>query len=443
MRLTNVGMMVLPPGHVQSYSPRVGALGASLPISFDQRRHVEAGSRPGSWMAISFRLPAGTTPAQVEQAWLAVLARHGTLRTTFSRSPAGLLALHETALHPGTWREHETGGRPTRDVVRDVFDAACQPFARPSHELCLVRPDEPDATGDDRPVLLVGADHAHVDMWSVVVLARDLLAGLDDTLPGTEAPAFAAHTRELETAPPAPQQVHDRWSQILAAGGGSMPTFPLPLGDLDPRPEEVVEVRDLLDGPGWTAFENAAREQDARPTAVAVAALTQVCLELAGVPLRAVFPVHSRHDPRWHDAVGWFITNAVLECRTADPGAAREAVAEATTLGSHPLAPILAPYGGMPEGPGMFALSWLDTRRLPVRLDPSTRAQYVSAAMRTDGVMVWFVVTDDGLHLRARYPDTPQARDSLTRWLDAVEHQIRSAVTPARRARSRRRPRCR
>lgn len=95
------------------------------------------------------------------------------------------------------------------------------------------------------------------------------------------------------------------------------------------------------------------------------------------------------------------------------------------SLGSYPLAPILAPYGGMPEGPGMFALSWLDIRRLPVGLDPARRAQYVSAAIRTDGVMVWFVVNDTGMHLRARYPDTAQARESLTAWLDAVERRLR------------------
>ena len=35
--------------------------------------------------------------------------------------------------------------------------------------------------------------------------------------------------------------------------------------------------------------------------------------ELAGTALRAVFPVHSRFDTTWHDSVGWFITNYVLE----------------------------------------------------------------------------------------------------------------------------------
>ena len=443
MRLTNVGMMTLPQGRVSSYAVEAGAPGAALPLSFDQRRHVGAGQRPGSWMAISFRLPAGTTEEAVATAWHAVVARHGTLRTVFSRTDEGELRLHAVDVRPGVWRTHEVGDRLTREVVREVFDEGCAPFAQPSHRLCLVQPDAPDETGDDRPVLLIGSDHAHVDMWSVVVLARDLLAelGADDQtdeavdegapkLDVTAAsppppPTFAEHTAELEAAPAAPEQVQARWDDILAAGGGTMPTFPLPLGPLDPVPAEVVEVRDVLDADNWAAFERGSAERGARPVAVAVAALTAVCRELAGEPLRAVFPVHSRHEERWHDAVGWFITNAVIECREADPKTARAAVKEAVSLGSYPLAPILAPYGGMPEGPGMFALSWLDIRRLPVGLDPARRAQYVSAAIRTDGVMVWFVVNDTGMHLRARYPDTAQARESLTAWLDAVERRLR------------------
>ena len=47
--------------------------------------------------------------------------------------------------------------------------------------------------------------------------------------------------------------------------------------------------------------------------------MTATTLELAGTPLRTVFPVHSRHEDRWHDSVGWFITNSVLESEDVDP----------------------------------------------------------------------------------------------------------------------------
>ncbi|MBR7503414.1 peptide synthetase, partial [Mycobacterium tuberculosis] len=85
------------------------------------------------------------------------------------------------------------------------------------------------------------------------------------------------------------------------------------------------------------------------------------------------------------------------------------------------LAEVLAPWGGMPEAPGMFAISWLDLRRLPVRIDSTgLDAQYVGATIRTDGVMLWFILDENGLHLRCRYPDTEEARANVGGWLDAL-----------------------
>ena len=209
-----------------------------------------------------------------------------------------------------------------------------------------------------------------------------------------------------------------------------MPRFPLPLGE-ETLHRERVEVRDVLDVDDSAAFGAQAKDDGVSTLALVVAAMTDVTLELAGSPLRAVFPVHSRYDATWHDSVGWFITNAVIESADPDPVACAAAVKEAVRLGSWPLADVLAPWGGMPAAPGMFAISWLDLRRLPVRVDSvGLEAQYVGAAIRTDGVMLWFVLDDSGLHLRCRYPDTLEARGSVGGWLDALVERLR--VTAAR-----------
>lgn len=428
MRLTNVARMSLPAGEVHSYALEVSGPGSPLPVSFDQRRHVGGGDRPGSWMSIAFRLPEDTAPDALASAWHAVVARHGTLRTIFAREGEDVV-LHEVEVTGGAWRRHPVpGAAETRDVVRAVFDAACRPFARPSHRMILVIPD----AGDRRPVVILGSDHAHVDMWSLLVLVHDLVVCLADVAAGRSPGAalepvesFATHTRVLEELPPAPAGVAERWAEILDAEGGTMPLFPLPLGDLSTARPAVVEVRDVLDGAETERFAGLAREQGVGPAALAMSELARVTRELAGAPLRAVFPVHSRFERRWHDAVGWFITNSVLECADPDPAACAAAVRQAMTLGSHPLAPILAPYGGMPTAPGMFALSWLDTRRLPVSLSPGLEIQYVSSVIESDDVMVWFIVNDSGLHLRYRCPDTPEAVANVGMWVDAVAAGLR------------------
>lgn len=424
MRLTTVARMAVPDGVVHRYATNVTpGQGRCSPLSFDQARHASLGRRAGSWMAVAFRLPFPADRDLVARAWLSVIARHGTLRTVIDDGD-GDLRLRPVVVGPGHWeRPAAEPGEDPRAVLRRVFDDACCPFAEPSHALCLVEPDDPA----ERPAVVIGLDHCHVDAWSLLVLLRDLCSCLDDLACGLEpgtclppAAAFGEHTRELAARPPAPAHVHERWAGILARGGGEMPVFPLGLGELSPPPAEVVEVRDVLDPDGVAAFERAAAAEGVRMIALALAEMTAVLRRRSGVGLRAVLPVHSRHDERWHDSVGWFITNSVIECHDPDPRACAAAVREAVDLGSHALGPILEPHGGMPHTPGMFAISWLDHRRLPVDVDLTLQPQHVSAAIRTNGVMVWFVVNGSGLHVRCRFPETPEACASVGGWLDEL-----------------------
>ena len=436
MRLTNITRLRLPFGRLMGYDVAVSAPGRQLPISFDQQRHVGAGERPGSWMALTFTLPGPVPRERLSDAWLAVIARHQTLRTVFlPGEPGEGPHLHAVEVGPGAWREHEIApGQEVNAALGEVFDAACTPYARPSHRLCVVE----TAAG---PTVAIAADHAHVDMWSMLVILRDFLTALRipepaapdaesasavaraEQRPDTLAPVlgFPEHTAALERMPPAPPEIARRWAEILGHANHSMPCFPLPLGDPRHQPERV-EVREILDVAGLAAYAARAREAGVSSLAQTVSVMTRITRELAGIPLRAVFPVHSRYDETWHDSVGWFITNSVLESPDPEPAACAAAVKEAVRLGSWPLRPILAPWGGMPETPGMFAISWLDLRRLPVQVEnaASLEAQYVSAAIRTDGVMIWFILSDDGAHLRCRYPDSPQARESVGGWLDAL-----------------------
>lgn len=434
MRLTNVAHLRLPFGRLLGYDVTVGPIADELPVSFDQRRHVGAGDRAGSWMALSFWLPPPVDRDHLARAWLAVVARHGTLRSVFVPGPddetathaGGRPRLHAVDVGPGGWVEHEVApGQPVNEALRDVLDATCSPYARPSHRLCVLETA-------DGPTVMVAADHAHVDMWSMLVIARDLLRALAAVREGRvpdlgPAPPFAEHTRSLAARPLAPAEVRGRWAEILAASGEVMPRFPMPLGDPGVRHRERVVVRDVLDVDDSAAFSMQARDEGVSTLALVVAAMTAVTHDLAGTPLRAVFPVHSRYDASWNDSVGWFITNAVIESADPAPRASAAAVKEAVNLGSWPLEDVLEPWGGMPEAPGMFAISWLDLRRLPVRVDArGLEAQYVGASILTDGVMLWFVLDESGLHLRCRYPDTDQARRSVGSWLDALVARLRA-----------------
>jgi GNAT superfamily N-acetyltransferase len=428
MRLTNVAHLRLPFGRLMGYDVTVTDRPSAVPVSFDQRRHVGAGARPGSWMALSFTVPGRAPLDELAQAWLAVISRHGTLSTVFTPGPDGVARAHSVDIGAGEWVEHQIAeGQAVNDAVRDVLDRACSPYERPSHRLCALETQA-------ETTVVIGSDHAHVDMWSMLVIARDLLEALRrirrGETPGREAARdFSEHTRALARRPKAPDDVRERWADILAASGDVMPRFPLELGD-SLNHAERVEVRDVLDRDDAAAFAVAARSEGVSTLSLAVSAMTAVTLELSGEGLRAVFPVHSRYEAAWHDSVGWFITNSVIECRDPAPAAASAAVREAIRLGSWPLEDLLTPWGGMPEAPGMFAISWLDLRRLPVRIDSrALNAEYVGATVRTDGIMLWFILDESGLHLRCRYPDTPAARRNVGAWLDSLVARLRQLAS--------------
>lgn len=435
MRQTSIESLPLPEsGRVCSYAVHSPAPdGRSLPVSFDQGLHVGAGPRAGSWMGVAVPLPDPVDRDVLADAWLRVIARHGTLRTAFTTGADGAVALHGIEVMPGRWVDHPSvPGLGPGGVVRSVLDDACSPYERPSHRLILVE-------GESRQTVIIGADHAHVDAWSMLVLVRDLSAILADLgagrAPGAglpAVPAFAEHTAVLASQPPAPEDVRRRWADILRRSGGVMPRFPLPLGDISSPRADVVDVADILDAAELAAYAERATDLGGRMLPLTVSVMTRVTQELAGSPLRVVMPVHSRSEARWRDAVGWFITNSVLESDSADLPACTAAVKDAIALGSYPLAPIMAPYGGMPTAPGMFAVSWLDNRRLPVALPPGLSPYQLSASLPTQGVMAWFVLNDDGMQVRCRYPDTPEAHASIARWLDAVRDGIRAeAGAPA------------
>ena len=145
MRLSNVAHLRLPFGRLLGYDVTARRTDRPLPVSFDQQRHVSAGERPGSWMAICFTLPAPVARQRLSAAWLAVVARHGTLRSGFSVGPDGQPLLEEIEVTPGEWVEHPIAtGQAVNDAVRDVLDASCTPFATP----CLLYTS--DAADDTR-----------------------------------------------------------------------------------------------------------------------------------------------------------------------------------------------------------------------------------------------------------------------------------------------------
>lgn len=412
MRLTTINSMKLRPGRVLVYNVEATRDAAGPPISFDQRAHCARGPRPGSWMAVSFDLPQPATRTQIAQAYHRLIARHGTMRTAVHNPDAPTLL--NIDISPGQW--HAEAPEDARDVLSKLFDERCQPFATPSHQLTVVDHAGGDTLTD--ATIILAFDHTHTDAWSLLVTLRDfcaLLAG--EELPPTL--SFGEHSQQLARRSAAPKHVVRRWREHLAAG---MPTFPGDLGNISIARPQVVEVFDIFSAEGLARFDFAAQTGGMTNLALLVQAMSRVA------PVRAVFPIHSRKQPHtqagtWENAMGWFITNSVLTYAQGQDVTA--AIRETIELGSYPLAPIMDEF---PTVPGMFAISWLDNRKLPITPDAQLHPQHISANFHTDSVMAWFVTNFDGMHMRVRYPDTPQARESVGRWCAGVVGELSAEI---------------
>ncbi|MDO5634562.1 MAG: peptide synthetase [Micrococcus sp.] len=435
MRLTNVAHLRLPFGPLSSYAVTVGEPGEAWELSADQARHIGEGPRAGSWMALAFTWPTPVDPQRLADAWQATVARHPTLRTVTDVDDDGATILRTVPVLGGQWTRHTVAtGQSPQEAVREILDAACSPEQRPAHRLCTI--DTMDGT-----TVVLGIDHSHVDMWSFMVILQELWTRLEtspttsssptaDTAAalsrlGEEAPGFEQHTRERRCLPHAAPATRQRWHAILDQHEGHFPVFPLPLGTQEPVVERVV-LRTVLGVEDSAALRERARARKVSALSLVVAAMTEATAMLSDRPFAALFPIHTRHAQRWHASVGWFTLNSLLAPASAAPEDAAAAIREAIALGQERVEDIEHADGGQLAVPGLFAVSWLDLRRLPVQVDThAVSAELISARIHTDGVMLWFISDASGLHLRCRFPDTAAARESVTRWLDEVVTRTR------------------
>lgn len=408
MRVTTADRFAPAPGTFVEYRPESGPGSPSpVPPSFNQAVHLAGGGN--IWLAAVFDVPGPVDHARLAAAYRALIARHGTLRSSFRPGPVRLR-------HPVPGELRRLPGVPVT-ALPALLDERCAAFGHPSYLLGVI--DRPDTA-----TVLCAFDHAHVDGYSIALVIDDLRRLYHgETLPPTgDFVDFCGEQARLEVVPDDPRL--RGWRAFFGPGGVRPPEFPLDLGVAPGETApQAVELRMLLDRAGADAFDAWCRELGASPFAGALAALAHA-VHAGGGPdrLRLVFPMHTRHDERWRRAVGWFTTNVPAEIPALpDPAAATRgsgsAVRAAIPLGTLPLGAVLPHLGGLAlRRADIFMVSWIDYRTLPgAAHHDAIDARHISAVGRADDAQFWFSRTDSGLALRIRYPETATARATIAR----------------------------
>jgi mycolipenoyl-CoA---2-(long-chain-fatty acyl)-trehalose mycolipenoyltransferase / long-chain-acyl-CoA---trehalose acyltransferase len=296
---------------------------------------------------------------------------------------------------------------------------------------------------EDRFSLYAVVDHLHCDPMLIAGLYVEILmnynALLEGKAPVTLPPAasyddFCMRESECVSSMTLDSPEVRKWIEFAEANGGSLPDFPLPLGDQSIPCGGDVHVERLLDQKQTAEFEALCQRSGARFSGglFACAALAQY--ELAGTETYyGLTPVDKRSSPEDFMTVGWF-TGVVPFTVPVDPNSFAETARAAQASFDSNMDLAYVPYDRVLElapwlkkhGPQFTMMSYMDAGLPPLSAIVATALDGVSATAYTDGrspaymYMTVFRLFDE-VTLMVSYPNNPVARESVISYAEAMK----------------------
>ncbi|MEH3154846.1 MAG: condensation domain-containing protein [Gordonia paraffinivorans] len=439
MLLTTLANLRIPGGRMRRWAATAVGDGAPHPVgpSENERFHLEAVRAGASgWLAVTADIPTATVdPDRLVAAFLTVVDHHEVLRSHFVLDADGTprRRLHERgaiSMSPAG-AVHTVDERAIRDELVQAV-AGCTALTPASHVLAVIESAEVST-------VVCAFDHCYVDAHSLAVIAEDLVAAYTgDPLPG--AGSYLDHLADGGAAEPRDDDPGVLgWADFLAATDHTVPDYPLDLGVTPGEfaPSRIL-VTQVLPRSEADAHTESGTRRRVRTYPMLLTALAQATRDHGGPDrLPVVLPIHTRTDGDSSRSVGWCVANApvVIDAgptATDDPEQvlreATTAVADALPLAAVDLTTVYGRFGHLLRKPrhDVFMVSYLDYRRF-TRL-PSLHARHVSSDGRADDLQLWFWRDDDGISVRARFPDTAVAAPLITSVVDDLVTRARAAV---------------
>ncbi|QNG19464.1 condensation protein [Rhodococcus triatomae] len=460
MHVTSIDRYLVEPGVVTEWSVTSNSVADSpLPPSYNQRFHLDTARTHGVgrsvWMAAAFDLPGTLDRPALERALRYFIRRHDTLQTGFHADSAGIrrvgLDPEHVELRSSTPLAVDTAAG-LRDHLRQRFTEVCDPLTFPAYTFATIE-------RDSHYTVVSAFDHTLVDGYSLVIALGELRRIYESCQAGVEPdPAlhvelgdpgsFLRYCRQEAEAPVtdvADPRVRE-WARFYSRCGGTAPSFPLDLGvEAGVPAPQGADVRPLLDAAGTERFEQICLDSGGSLFTGVLTAMGSAIHEISGsrrMPLQ--FPLHTRRNPQWANALGWLTTSAPLTVEISTDGDFQASLANthasfrtALTLGGVSMAQV-----GKALGDGyrrtrtdVFMVSYIDYRRLPGTDDHEMlNAHHVSNVTVADDAQFWISRTNRGLALRSRFPDTPVARATVESFLTTLRRFLESicerGVTP-------------
>jgi 2'-acyl-2-O-sulfo-trehalose (hydroxy)phthioceranyltransferase len=243
---------------------------------------------------------------------------------------------------------------------------------------------------------------------------------------------YCVRQRDYTSALTADSAEVRRWIEFAEANNGSFPQFPLPLGDSSmPYGGDLLSAT-MLDEKQTERFESACLAADSRFIGGMFAAIALALYELTGVEVYAgTTPKDTRSTQAELTTQGWFtglipVTFTVSPASFGDTArAAQTAFDEATDLAQVPFERVveLAPSLTRPR-PLFSQVNFFDALSGPLAM-LTKMFEGVNMGAHSDGRVTYPLSTVvgrfDETTVSVLFPDHPVARESITRYLDALK----------------------
>ena len=451
--LTAIHDWVDAPGSVVSWSPSPGCLEkvaqapvSDVPASYQQEQHVRtyrAHSANGLEMA-RLLIPTWNSPGRCDIRAMtyvinAYLRRHDTYHSWFGfdgddrlvrhtiANPAdiGFVATKHGEMNAAQWRDHilETPSPLQWDCFRfGVIQRA------------------------DHFTVYASIDHLHADAMFIVGLFVELQQNYATLVEGgvpirlPEAGRYldyCARQRDYTSGLTLQSPEVAEWIGFLEDNGGTLPKFPLPLGDpAEPCTGDLITVQ-LMDARETDRFEASCAAAGVRFIGGVFACAAIAERELCGVDVyNVVTPTTTRRSAAEFATTGWFtglvpISVPVTGRSFIDVAkAAQGAFDDGMHLADVPIERVLelaSPLPGIRKpGPGVPMLSYLDMGMPP--LDPVVIGQWQErgGVLYTDlgaanQIGMWVNRRDAGTAVTVAYPNNAAARESVAQYVDLMK----------------------
>ncbi|WP_029107613.1 condensation domain-containing protein [Mycobacterium sp. URHD0025] len=224
------------------------------------------------------------------------------------------------------------------------------------------------------------------------------------------------------------------WLEFAANNDGTLPAFPLPLGDLSVPCDGDTMTVSVLDAHQTDRFESACVDGGARFSGGVFACAALATAELTGVDaFHVITPTDTRTTPTELVTTGWFtglvpVSVPMPTSSFADAArAAQESFDSDTYLAKVPFDRVmqLAPpdRGVKSPRPGNFVMSFLDASVAPLSTVASSdlNFQIYNEGRASHQVSMWVTRLKNETVVTALFPGNPLARKSVGEFIEAMK----------------------